>query len=1037
MDNIMFLSLSKDKTNKLWALLWDHQKDAIEEMVKYIKNYRENPTDKSALVQMPTGSGKSGIIAVLSTYTTNVGLTLVLTPRSSLRDQLSNDINGRFYNNINFKFDKIPKEVVNIKKGSELILKDSQNLENLVIVMTFNMLQSIANRRESIFNKLKKHTSLLLVDEGHYEPANTWSKLVRNIKVPKILFTATPYRNDFQVFDIDLDHIYTLSFQSAVKGKYIRDIEIIERTSDALKTPDVFIDDILKFYNQTFPDIDLDEDSDNDQEEEKEKKPRIIIRCDESISIKHLAKAFEDRNIRCVGIHDTFDEKEDWQRKSVPKSDDTYAKKAIVWIHQFKLMEGIDDSRFQVLSIKEPIRSARALVQQIGRILRNPNREGGAKGYFLEHWDGFHKHLWDGFLKYDNIIKEEGSGAFLMSTGRGILDKLLENQPKITYVNGKFCSKFDFNIINIDKDIQIPLRVNIFKKLYNFDIGKFLKYIEAEYRKQDRVVELKTSSNKDLRAILSVRCKSSPFLRNHTFIEADLYITIIWESKKYIFIYDSSGMNWIKFDSIKAVDVDDLKKFFRYGNSSKLTKVTLSNSNLATSVVRSRTITAASIEATIPSFDDYAQICTTAEGYSNDDTDERIRRYIGFTRGRISQYHGGYIPLFEYFIWLKLLYKIIESKEETLPIFSRYALEKEIPEETEPCYILLNIEEIRDVYITTGKKDLPLEVNDTCSEVRNGEFEIIANGKTILMKIFFDSDKNKYILISPDLESHYRRKADAINFDQNILRYFNDTKSFSVLPKALNIIYANGTFYCPKIKVGSEFNEDAYVLGNCFIPDNNIGSCASEKGSTEYYENDSTNWDPNSLFGIISRLGENTNVSEYFGNPSIIICDDMGTEIADFILCNIEPPRIIFIHAKAIRRTDLKCSASHLHEVCAQAIKNLGYLTMFNDDKPSKLNSWDGPWNYEGYQVDRRIFRADLNDNAQIIWNKIRRIINNPLSEKEVWLFLGNILSRKHFEDNIKDHNPRPNVIQAVYLLHATMANVASVGAKLRIFCKE
>lgn len=59
------------------------------------------------------------------------------------------------------------------------------------------------------------------------------------------------------------------------------------------------------------------------------------------------------------------------------------------------------------------------------------------------------------------------------------------------------------------------------------------------------------------------------------------------------------------------------------------------------------------------------------------------------------------------------------------------------------------------------------------------------------------------------------------------------------------------------------------------------------------------------------------------------------------------------------------------------------------------------------------------------------------MSEKEVWQFIGNTLSRKHFEDNIKDPNPRPNVIQVAYLLHATMADVASEGAKLRIFCKE
>jgi superfamily II DNA or RNA helicase len=108
-------NLSEKKVNELRDLLWDHQNTAINQMVQYINNYKEKPTNKSALVQMPTGSGKSGVIAVLSTFTQNIRFVLVLTPRSSLRDQLHKDINGRFYNRIKFKLDgEIPKTVLNI-----------------------------------------------------------------------------------------------------------------------------------------------------------------------------------------------------------------------------------------------------------------------------------------------------------------------------------------------------------------------------------------------------------------------------------------------------------------------------------------------------------------------------------------------------------------------------------------------------------------------------------------------------------------------------------------------------------------------------------------------------------------------------------------------------------------------------------------------------------------------------------------------------------------------------------------------------------
>ena len=114
---------------------------------------------------------------------------------------------------------------------------------------------------------------------------------------------------------------------------------------------------------------------------------------------------------------------------------------------------------------------------------------------------------------------------------------------------------------------------------------------------------------------------------------------------------------------------------------------------------------------------------------------------------------------------------------------------------------------------------------------------------------------------------------------------------------------------------------------------------------------------------------------------------------------------------------------------------------MFNDNAPSKLNSWDSSWNAKVSggtgAVQKRIHKAEVGDNAGSIWRKIRSAINNPLVEKEVWLFLGNVMSKVYFEKELAKNNPLPHVVQGAYLLHATMSDVASVGAKLRIFCKE
>ena len=240
------------------------------------------------------------------------------------------------------------------------------------------------------------------------------------------------------------------------------------------------------------------------------------------------------------------------------------------------------------------------------------------------------------------------------------------------------------------------------------------------------------------------------------------------------------------------------------------------------------------------------------------------------------------------------------------------------------------------------------------------------------------------------------------------------------------------------MKVGSEFLKNDYPLSKCLITDDTIGKCNSEKGSKAHYIDTVADWDPQSLFGLISRQGESTNSGDEFTGADILVCDDMGAEIADFIMCDENRPRVVFIHAKA-SSTQHYCSASALHDVCAQAVKNLGYLAMFNDFPPPKLDRWGESWEVtiqnRKCKVGRRIRLGSKN--PEELWQRIRKCINDPMVEKEVWLFTGNILSKTKFEEELDKEKPPSNAIQAAYLLHATMSDVASVGAKLKIFCAE
>src|SRR5262245_23857170 len=93
--------------------LWDHQRDAVLKLREYVKAYKQGRTDRAALVHVPTGAGKTGIIALLTRLTPGVDNSLVLAPRIALRDQLGRDAESRFFQKLakSPALSKIPKAV--------------------------------------------------------------------------------------------------------------------------------------------------------------------------------------------------------------------------------------------------------------------------------------------------------------------------------------------------------------------------------------------------------------------------------------------------------------------------------------------------------------------------------------------------------------------------------------------------------------------------------------------------------------------------------------------------------------------------------------------------------------------------------------------------------------------------------------------------------------------------------------------------------------------------------------------------------------
>jgi superfamily II DNA or RNA helicase len=213
-----------------WANLplWDHQKKAVELILDYYNCFHKinSPTskyDKGALIRMPTGTGKSGIIAVISRCFPNFDRILIVTPWSALRDQIKRDVSRRFWEKIKVEVPNKGKAIYDLFPSTlEAVLGKAQE-KPCVVTTTVQALQTIYRDQPIKYFALHNLFKLVIVDEGHREPAPEWSKAIRELGIPTVLFTATPYRNDHKMFNVDDKFTFILSHNEAEENKFIRE----------------------------------------------------------------------------------------------------------------------------------------------------------------------------------------------------------------------------------------------------------------------------------------------------------------------------------------------------------------------------------------------------------------------------------------------------------------------------------------------------------------------------------------------------------------------------------------------------------------------------------------------------------------------------------------------------------------------------------------------------------------------------------------------------------------------------------------------
>ncbi|MFE4109404.1 hypothetical protein [Kosakonia sp. YIM B13611] len=232
-----------------------------------------------------------------------------------------------------------------------------------------------------------------------------------------------------------------------------------------------------------------------------------------------------------------------------------------------------------------------------------------------------------------------------------------------------------------------------------------------------------------------------------------------------------------------------------------------------------------------------------------------------------------------------------------------------------------------------------------------------------------------------------------------------------------------------------------YFMGNCFedssgiseinnilemlVPKDNIKNVSSEKGlllrGINKFPNDS-------MFDVVENI---------HSGDDYIFCDDLGNEWADHITFNKVESCICFIHSKHGGKST---SASKLHDVVGQGIKNLGYMyfntTDFTAKIKNKLNK-----NYIGIykkqSIPTKIKKIRKGDTK-----KIKKYLDDLFKDVKLHrkcILSCSFLSKKEivreFTNLRRKKSVKPHVIQLLWILSSFSHAVKEANVVPIIYC--
>ncbi|MGQ3487550.1 DEAD/DEAH box helicase [Roseovarius pacificus] len=1074
--------------------LWAHQKTAICTMLAYIngeKTIPERPDQtEAALLKLPTGTGKSGIVAVLSRCLPQIRKVLVLTPRKALTEQLQKDICYRFWKHMGFEVEdgttfnaderlmgvSLEETYVEtfLPSNIQSMLTHIPEADRVILVGTHQSLSDIRKRAygsdetepnaaaNSLLEMLADTFDLVVVDEGHYEPAVSWSRGVRELNKPTILLSATPYRNDYKSFRVRGRYLFNYPYAQAVEQKIIRPAEVIRADGDY---PDDLNGAVRKFVEVLHRELPDRLDQARNWFAADDVTPKVMIRAADLEKLQLLQNEI-DRifEAESVLIHDRAIKTEQRPNRFQSVSSAMNAKPdAQFWIHQNKLMEGIDDPTYVAVAIFDLMGNARQLVQQIGRVTRRSNGDQRRRqtGWVIASPSNAERiqTTWKRYQGYEAYAAKDSTA--IVANEVTLPDRLLRFMAEYQYIGGEFRGRFELEAPLAGKDIQLPQSAAVLcKEPGSEGIEGVLDVIEEAIMGRDRfkitpLVEMPENAW----GFSYYAWRNSPYLVDRFFSEWKFGVFVAVEQDAHIFMHDTEGIvvDFKKLGLARA-DRQVMEKAFPSSTEdapTRLSRFSFSSLEMSQNAIRGLAVRTRSFEDTFTDLLDPMLVPGTAFGFVNG-----TGRYVGFARARVRESSESYVPIEEYVSWTRTVdTELSDAERERSAVFDRYAsIEPDLTsDEATPLCILLDPSldafmdrRAEEAAAARAMEEDDVDYEDLCSDINpeDGTFQIRIGGDPIDCQISFKEETQKYSLSSERLDELYpKEEAPDRRQPQTLVQRLNKDQAFRILVRKDHVVYAEGRFFRPKINWVIDGGEKP-ILGSV-IACPSLGAVESEKGES-FFLDDPVGWHRRSLFGVLAAACEKSleahqipgdNFTRDVDRFSIVVCDDDGTEKADFIALDEDQKRLVFIHAKTYTRDEGwgGYNVSGLQEVGRQALASLTFISnrvASNSWNPERWNS-DIQANTRLLEGRSRVYRNAEDLSLQDLNDRLCAAAKNPAFSREIWM-LGNGLARRTslsagLDGDQAQWNPRLRQ----FLMHwdAMKTACARASVELKLYC--